>query len=156
MDVAVNGTSQWRHFDLRPSSLLSALWGRLVVEWSRDAVNWAKSESAASAFPVIEIADPGAVLFPDFDRVLVSHRELRDVIEDSRYAAWRTTLGSVQGGHLPESLVEARWSSGAALRRSTSCASPRRSAVIEFAAMGNEYWGQVRFRSRCASPRASR
>lgn len=29
-----------RYFDLRPSEVLSSLVGRLVVEWSRDTVNW--------------------------------------------------------------------------------------------------------------------
>lgn len=89
-----------RKFDLHPSDLLSGLRGRLVVEWSRDPVNWAKLAATASTFPVIEIADPEAVPFPGFDRVLVTHGELRDVIEDSRYAAWRTALGSVQGVYL--------------------------------------------------------
>ena len=99
-EVTTERTEVWRHFDLRPSDLLSALVGRLVVEWSRDAVNWAKSGTSASAFSVVEIADPHVVPFPGFDRVLVDHGQLRDVIEDSRYAAWRTALGSVQGIYL--------------------------------------------------------
>jgi hypothetical protein len=99
-ELADEQTDTLRSFDLRPSNLLASLMRRLVVEWSRDAVNWAKTAAAASAFPVIEIADPEAVAFPGFDRVLVSHGELRDVIDDSRYAAWRTALGSVQGIYL--------------------------------------------------------
>lgn len=99
-EVPAERTEQWRHFDLRPCDLLSALVSRLVVEWSRDAVNWAKSATIAAVFPVVEIADPGAVPFPGYDRVVVNHDELRDVIEDSRYAAWRTALGSVQGIYL--------------------------------------------------------
>jgi hypothetical protein len=93
-------TEAHRHFVLRPTDALSSLVGRLVVEWSRDAVNWAKTGNAAAAFPVIEIADPETVPFPGFDRVLVSHAELVDVIEDSRYASWRTALGAVQGLYL--------------------------------------------------------
>lgn len=99
-EVSAERTKEFRHFDLRPSNLLSALVGRLVVEWSRDAMNWAKGATSAAAFPIVEIADPKAVPFPGFDRVLVGHRELREVIEDSRYAAWRTALGSVQGIYL--------------------------------------------------------
>jgi hypothetical protein len=91
---------EWRYFDLRPSHILGALARRLLVEWSRDPVNWAKLGPAAAAFPVLEIADPGAVPFPGFDRVLVTHAELQAVIGDSRYAAWRTALGSVQGIYL--------------------------------------------------------
>lgn len=89
-----------RYFDLRPSTVLSALAGRLLIEWSRDPVNWAKVGPSAATFPIIEIADPQAVAFPGFDRVLVSHSELRNVIDDSRYAAWRTALGAVQGIYL--------------------------------------------------------
>ena len=99
-EVESERTETMRHFDLRPSMLLEALRDRLVVEWSADAVNWAKPATAASRFPVVEIADPQAVAFPGFDRVLVSHAELRAVVEDSRYAAWRTALGSVQGVYL--------------------------------------------------------
>ena len=89
-----------RYFDLRPSPALSSLVGRLVVEWSRDAVNWAKTGPTAALFPVIEIADPEVVPFPGFDQVLITHDELKAVIEDSRYAAWRTALGAVQGIYL--------------------------------------------------------
>lgn len=93
-------TETHRYFDLRPSNALASLNRRLVVEWSRDAVNWVKSGASASAFPVVEIADPEVVLFPGFDRVLITHAELKDVVEDSRYSAWRTALGAVQGIYL--------------------------------------------------------
>ncbi|GAA4129759.1 GIY-YIG nuclease family protein [Nocardioides fonticola] len=99
-ELGAERTDTMRRFDLRPSSLLEALMDRLVIEWSGDAVNWAKSAASAASFPVVEIADPEAVPFPGFDRVLISHGELRDVMEDSRYAAWRTALGSIQGIYL--------------------------------------------------------
>lgn len=85
---------------LRPSSALSSLKDRLVVEWSGDTVNWAKKGASAASFPVIELADPQAVPFPGFDRVLISYGELQAVVEESRYASWRTALGSVQGIYL--------------------------------------------------------
>lgn len=93
-------TAELRWFDLRPSPLLSSLRGRLVVEWSRDAVNWAKSGRTAAAFPVVEVADPEAVAFPGFDQVLLTYAHLRDILGDSRYQHWRTALGSVQGVYL--------------------------------------------------------
>lgn len=93
-------TTEHRFFDLRPSNLLSALQDRLVVEWSRDAVNWAKLGTAAARFPIIEIADPAAVPFPGFDKLLISFDELLAVVEDRRYAAWRTALSAVQGIYL--------------------------------------------------------
>lgn len=55
---------------------------------------------AASAFKIVEIADPEAVAFPGFDQVLIDHAELQLVIDDPRYAAWRTALGAVQGIYL--------------------------------------------------------
>nr|WP_244632888.1 GIY-YIG nuclease family protein [Aeromicrobium sp. CFBP 8757] len=76
---------------------MSSLSGRLVVEWSKDTINWAKSGTAAARFPIVEIADPARVPFPGYDFVRVSHDQLQDVISDPRYESWRTALGSVQG-----------------------------------------------------------
>jgi hypothetical protein len=90
-------TEALRFFDLHPSPLLEALAGRLVIEWSRDAINWAKSGAVAAAFPVVEIADPNVVEFPGFDNVCINHEVLQAVIGDSRYAQWRTALAAVQG-----------------------------------------------------------
>lgn len=99
-EVPTERTAEHRFFDLRPSEMLASLVDRLVVEWSRDAVNWAKVGVTASAFTVVEIADPEVVPFPGFDRVLLSHAQLRAAVADSRYAAWRTALGAVQGIYL--------------------------------------------------------
>ncbi|GGO92892.1 hypothetical protein GCM10011584_30350 [Nocardioides phosphati] len=93
-------THEGRFFDLRPSTALSSLANRLVTEWSKDAINWAKRGEVAAAFPVVEIADPEVVPFPGYDNVLLDRPALREVLEDSRYAAWRTALGSVQGIYL--------------------------------------------------------
>ncbi len=99
-ELRPEGETDDRRFDLRPTEVLSALAGRLIIEWSKDAVNWAKPGRAAASFAVLEIADPSAVPFPGYDRVLLSHDELRDVIDDSRYLGWRTALGAVQGVYL--------------------------------------------------------
>ena len=93
-------TQTMRYFNLQPSDLLSSLAQRLVVEWSKDTVNWAKTGASASNFSVVEIADPTAVPFPGFDHVVLTYRELQDVVDDSRYASWRTALGAVQGIYL--------------------------------------------------------
>lgn len=89
-----------RLFDLRPTEALSALAGRLVIDWSRDAVNWAKTGAQAASFPVVEIADPQQVPFPGFDHVLLTHTELQSVATESRYRDWRTALSAVQGIYL--------------------------------------------------------
>lgn len=99
-EVPAERTADHRYFDLRPSDVLASLKDRLVVEWSRDAVNWAKTGTAASAFPVVEIADPVEVPFPGFDKLVISHGELVTMVEDRRYAQWRSALGAVQGVYL--------------------------------------------------------
>ncbi len=99
-EVVEARTDKYRYFDLVQSEFLGALTNRLVVEWSRDTINWTKSGVSAAGLPVVEVADPEVVPFPGFDRVLVTHAELREVIADSRYASWRTALGSVQGIYL--------------------------------------------------------
>jgi hypothetical protein len=86
-----------RYFDLHPSPLLQPLAGRLVIEWSKDAINWAKSGATAAEFPVVEIADPDVVEFPGFDNVCITYEEMQAVITESRYARWRTALAAVQG-----------------------------------------------------------
>ncbi len=97
-EIAAQRSGKSRLFDLRPSPALSALRDRLVVEWSKkDAVNRAKIGRSASAFAVVEIADPGRVPFPGFDRVLLTYSELQSLVTDSRYSDWRTALGAVQG-----------------------------------------------------------
>lgn len=91
---------QHRYFDLRISRALENLRGRLTIEWSRDAVNWAKRGQLAESFKVLEIADPQREAFPGFDNLIVDYSTLGLVIEDARYRDWRTALESVQGIYL--------------------------------------------------------
>lgn len=93
-------TADSRFFDLHESELLASLRNRLVIDWPKDTINWAKRGTSAASFPVVEIADPDAVPFPGFDRLCISYRELLDVVADSRYASWQVALGSVQGVYL--------------------------------------------------------
>lgn len=93
-------TADFRFFDLHESELLASLRNRLVIDWPKDTINWAKRGASAASFPLVEVADPDAVPFPGFDRVLISYDELLNVVADSRYAAWQAALGSVQGVYL--------------------------------------------------------
>lgn len=93
-------TETMRCFDLQPSAFLSDLDERLVIEWSKDTVNWAKPASAAAGFSVTEIADARPEPFPGFDQVVLSFSELVAVMDDSRYERWRQALTSVQGIYL--------------------------------------------------------
>jgi hypothetical protein len=99
-EVPSEQTELHRFFDLHETNLLESLRGRLVIEWGNDPVNWAKNGTAASQYPVVEIADPESVPFPGFDRLLIDHQTLRAVSEDSRYSKWRTALASVKGIYL--------------------------------------------------------
>jgi hypothetical protein len=98
-EVLEERTANRRYFDLHRSDLLRSLQDRLVIEWPADTINWAKKAPAAN-FPVVEIADPEVVAFPGYERVLLDYDELRLAVADSRYAAWQTALGSVQGIYL--------------------------------------------------------
>lgn len=98
-EVVAERTERRRCFDLRPSPALSALVGRLVIQWSGYR-SWARSGSNASEFPIVEIADPKAIAFPGFDHVLLPHATLQAVVTDSRYSEWRSALESVQGVYL--------------------------------------------------------
>lgn len=101
-EAVAERSGKLRYFDLRQSEKLSKLRDRLVIEWSVDTINWAKSGTTASGLPVVEIADPSnsKVPFPGFDRVLITHDELTAVMEESRYQEWRTALAAVQGVYL--------------------------------------------------------
>lgn len=96
-EVATERTDTLRFYDLRPSELLNSLAERLVVDWSRDTINWARRGTAAWDFRVAEISDRDAVPFPGFDRVRLTFAQLHEVMTDSRYGSWRTALGAVQG-----------------------------------------------------------
>lgn len=99
-EVRGERTEILRFFDLRPSSAFSAMADRLVIEWTADTVNWAKTGKTASLMPVVEIADPQTEPFPGFDSLLISYDELQAVVADNRYSQWRTALSSVQGIYL--------------------------------------------------------
>lgn len=99
-EVEEERTSALRHFRLTESTLLGSLHGRLLIEWSLDAVNWVKRGTFAAKFPVAEIADPQVVDFPGYDAVLLTYAELRVMVNDSRYTRWHAALGAVQGIYL--------------------------------------------------------
>lgn len=100
-EVAAERTETYRCFDLRPTGFLSPLNDRLVVEWDNPR-SWHRSASSVSAarMPVLEIADRDKVHFPGFDGVLLTYHQLRDMVEDPRYADWRAALSEVQGIYL--------------------------------------------------------
>lgn len=96
-EVVAERTDTRRYFDLRPSPVFAALVDRLVIEWSNDPVNWAKTGDLATGMAVVEISDPADVAFPGFDAILIGYDELQAVISDDRYRQWQTALRSVQG-----------------------------------------------------------
>lgn len=98
-DVAER-TPTLRFFDIEPSARLSSMCGRLVIEWSRDPVNWAKSGGRAADFPVLELADPHLEEFPGYDQVLISFAQLQLVTTAPHYVKWQAALEAVQGIYL--------------------------------------------------------
>ena len=98
-EIRQERTATYRFFDLRPSSFLAPLVDRLVVEWGNPRT-WHRRATSAAHLPVLEIADRDRVPFPGFDRVLLTHHELGEMISDHRYADWRVALSEVQGIYL--------------------------------------------------------
>lgn len=96
-EVADLRSSSTRTFDLAPSDSLQQMQDRLVIDWGRGAIKWHISGRSAAQRSVVEISDPGAVAFPGFDNVRLTHAELKTVVSDRRYTAWQTALRSVQG-----------------------------------------------------------
>lgn len=99
-EVVGERTQVRRYFDLRPIPLFASLEQRLVIRWSPDMINWAKSGLQAASFPVVEISDPHELPFPGYDRVLLSYAELQALITERVYSPWRVALESVQGIYL--------------------------------------------------------
>ncbi|MCP3425619.1 GIY-YIG nuclease family protein [Rothia sp. AR01] len=93
-------TDEHRYYDVRESGVLASLCDRLLIEWTRDTVNWAKRGALGSRLPVVEIADPHVLEFPGYERVLLTYEELQRLLADSAYVRWRAALGSVQGIYL--------------------------------------------------------
>jgi hypothetical protein len=98
-EITSQRTEDRRFFDLHPSDALASLRDRLVIEW-QNARSWQRRGASAAGFTVVEIADPEIKPFPGYDHVLLPHHELQTIVEDSRYASWRTALGAVQGIYL--------------------------------------------------------
>ena len=98
-EIVAERTTTYRYWDLRRSTFLAPLADRLVVEWGNPRV-WHRRATNAAHLPVLEIADRDNVPFPGFDRVLLTHHELGEMITDHRYADWRVALSEVQGIYL--------------------------------------------------------
>lgn len=96
-EVVAEQTETRRYFDLRSASLFDSLVDRLLIEWSRDPVNWAKTGTVASNFPVIEIADPQLFTFPGYHNFVLDYPDLQQVVSDSRYVKWQAALEAVKG-----------------------------------------------------------
>ncbi len=93
-------THDRRRYHLAPSSLLHTLSNRLVIEWGRDPVNWAKMATKAASFRVLEISDPVALPFPGHLSIDLSFTELVEATSSLRYRQWQSALGSVKGIYL--------------------------------------------------------
>jgi len=100
-ELEFHRTEQCRYFDLRLTDFLAPLKNRLVIDWDNPR-SWHRAANSASAarMQVVEIADRDKVPFPGFDGVLLSHSQLKDLVDDPRYGDWRAALSEVQGIYL--------------------------------------------------------
>lgn len=92
-------TETRRYWDLSPCNFLAPLVGRLVVEWDNPRT-WQRRATSVANLPVLEIADRDKIPFPGFDRVLLTHHELCEMVSNHRYADWWVALSEVQGIYL--------------------------------------------------------
>ena len=97
-EIAANSPIH-RQFDLRVLPLLPDLSGRCVIQWSSPRAWWVHGKTAAK-YPILDIADVEPEPFPGFDHLVIDHDRLQAVVNDPRYAAWRSALTSVIGIYL--------------------------------------------------------
>lgn len=88
-----------RTFDVARTEHMAELRNRLVIGW-RSPRTWRMTATTAATYPVVGIADAEPIPFPGFDRLVLSHTRLKAVMQESRYASWRTALSSVVGIYL--------------------------------------------------------
>ncbi|OUE08414.1 hypothetical protein CMsap09_05660 [Clavibacter michiganensis] len=88
-----------RLFDIAVSDHMADLRERLVIGWRSPRSWWMRALTAAS-YPVLGIEDAQPVPFPGFDRLIVDYAQLQAVMQEQRYASWRTALASVAGIYL--------------------------------------------------------
>lgn len=100
-EILEERTESHRYFDLHQSSVFAGLRQRLLIEWTKDFVNWSKMGKYADKLKVLEIAPRRVKEFPGYDNLLLNYSELQKVVsEDPMYVKWRAALGAVQGIYL--------------------------------------------------------
>lgn len=58
-EVAAERTPIDRFYDIHEANTLVGLQGRLLIEWTKDTINWTKSGTTAWSLPILELAEPG-------------------------------------------------------------------------------------------------
>lgn len=96
-EISNDGTL--RTFDVVQTEHMADLRDRLVIGW-KSPRTWRMSATTAAGYPVMSIADAEPIPFPGFDRLILTHAQLRAVMREHRYASWRTALSSVLGIYL--------------------------------------------------------
>lgn len=96
-EVSDDGTL--RMFDVVVSEHMADLRERLVIGWRSPRSWWMRAITAAT-YPVMGIEDTHPVPFPGFDRLVLDYAQLQAVMQEHRYASWRTALASVVGIYL--------------------------------------------------------
>ncbi len=97
---------QWRPgswwYDMTRLDCMSELVGRLVVDWGASSRAWHQWLRRDASKGIIEILPRRLQFeFPGFDNLILSHKELKEMIDDpASYHDWHKVLESVGGVYL--------------------------------------------------------
>lgn len=87
-------------FDLEKTDILADLQNRLVIDWGKGAINWCQNGTTVKE--VVEIRrHKAAVEFEDYDNVVLSWKELHEIVSNkASYKIWEDKLSAVAGVYL--------------------------------------------------------
>lgn len=87
------------YFNLERLDILKELEGRLIIDWGNAARSW--HQKGTTAKEIVAIQSKQKLSFEGFENLVLSFRELKEIVEDSIvYENWHTALASVYAIYL--------------------------------------------------------
>jgi len=86
-------------YDLEPTDIMSDLKERLIIDWGRATRSW--HQWATNDKVVLSIQSNPKYEFPGYEKVVLSYKELKEILEDKiLYEVWHSALSSVYAIYL--------------------------------------------------------